>query len=56
MYPNNFYPTFCAGGMYTISKDLIKDLYCMAQRTERGSFYLEDVYFTGEILFIYLLY
>ena len=47
-YSLSHYPTFCHGGMWTVSQQLMQELYSMAEKTNRSGFHLEDVYVTGE--------
>ncbi|XP_004226631.4 acetylgalactosaminyl-O-glycosyl-glycoprotein beta-1,3-N-acetylglucosaminyltransferase-like [Ciona intestinalis] len=47
VYPGLYYPTFCHGGMWSLQKPMMRDVYCMAEVTQRNEFYLEDVYITG---------
>jgi len=47
MYPEEVYPAFCHGGMWTLSLSFIQKLYCAAEITNRRNFHLEDVYITG---------
>lgn len=47
VYPSPWYPTFCHGGMWTVTMSMVEKLWCAAQITDRGGFYLEDVYITG---------
>ena len=47
MYSEKFYPVFCNGGMYILSMRMISEIVCASKFTERGEFYLEDVYITG---------
>lgn len=60
MYSEEFYPVFCNGGMYILSMRMISEIVCASKFTERGEFYLEDVYVTGLYyclvpLFLFLL-
>ena len=44
-YPGEVWPTYCRGGMYTTTSDMVKKLYQVSRRTHR--LYLDDVWITG---------
>ena len=46
-YSKPSYPAFCNGGLTIISYSMLKELYSMAEKTNRNNFTLEDVYITG---------
>jgi len=47
IYSGNLYPPFCHGGMVVISQNHLKKLYETSVVTEKGDFFLEDVYIYG---------
>ena len=44
-YPGKTWPTYCRGGMYTTTSDMVKKLYQVSRSTHR--LYLDDVWITG---------
>ena len=51
IYSGNLYPPFCHGGMVVISQNHLKKLYETSLVTEKGDFFLEDVYIYGILRF-----
>lgn len=47
LYPNQYYPPFCHGGMSVLPGSFLSDIYRMAEVTDRSDFHLEDVYISG---------
>ena len=47
MYSEKYYPTFCHGGMWTLSGFMVNKLVYASKFTETGDFYLEDVFING---------
>ncbi|XP_077970604.1 uncharacterized protein LOC120328290 [Styela clava] len=46
-YSGDYFPTFCHGGLWTLSPRLMKGIYCLSEITDFSDFFLEDVLLTG---------
>ena len=47
IYSNSKFPAFCNGGLTTLTFPILRDIYRVAEVTERNGLSLEDVYITG---------
>ena len=51
-YSGDLYPPFCHGGMTVVSQNHLTKLYETSLVTEKGDFFLEDVYIYGILRYI----